>query len=314
MSHQEIVEEQPMVTFPTKTIEHGESAQKTKVKKKPFKLKIFKLIVKFLNLILFTAGVTSVCVALFFLTTSRYNYEFGGWASILGFSSVFFVFGPIQILLSITGISSIQRKSIVFAILYMMALLIMFVILFLLAFLVNVAISIGWVQSIIRSDMFYSIKNYDERSEARWHTKRINWLQNEYECCGIDSYRDWAENLIRPNYSHIVSENEIKSANNSAYKWLSNKNYTAVFDVPDSCCFKGDGKNKRLVNCGKRYLKEFVNKNGCYSKFVESFIIHLFVFSVLAQIFCFFIMLAIIFTIGLVLNRKNKHVILGYRL
>ncbi|KAI1731972.1 tetraspanin family domain-containing protein [Ditylenchus destructor] len=93
---------------------------------------------------------------------------------------------------------------------------------------------------------------------------RITWdhMQSQFQCCGVDSYKDW--------YFSV--------------QWPKNR------FVPDSCCdtsFFTSEKNS-MANCGKSESnKHMFYQTGCHELFTDYILQHLYLVALLALLFGF---------------------------
>ena len=49
----------------------------------------------------------------------------------------------------------------------------------------------GQFNAEIRNNMYQTARQYDEMILRKLETRRINWLNTRFECCGLDTYSDW---------------------------------------------------------------------------------------------------------------------------
>ena len=107
------------------------------------------------------------------------------------------------------------------------------------------------------------MNNYKEVNETKYETLKFNWLQNKFNCCGVESYEDWKSHLSTATYIN--------------YKRLNNDTLIYLDDVSDSCCIK------KTKNCGKVYSDDKIsnlNSNGCYQIFLQHSIENLNIISI----------------------------------
>lgn len=49
----------------------------------------------------------------------------------------------------------------------------------------------GQFMAEIRHNMYQTARQYEEMIPHKLHTRRFNWVQMRFECCGLDAYSDW---------------------------------------------------------------------------------------------------------------------------
>ncbi|CAF0799338.1 unnamed protein product [Brachionus calyciflorus] len=196
------------------------------------KPKILKICLKFLNLSLVLSGLLACLSGLVYFYIYMFKeYEFTSLISIKCFSSTLILSGIVALVLGGCGIGLLTEKSRFFNIAFSFFI---FILLILCMSLGMIGIlSKSKIEITIKNNMASDFKSYSEEMDTK-QTRRINWLQKEYQCCGMNSSQDW---------SHDINEN--------IQAWLvENKVSGSIFDVPDSCCINN------IKTCGKRYLKE----------------------------------------------------------
>ena len=96
----------------------------------------------------------------------------------------------------------------------------------------------GDLNNVIKDNMNKGMTNYEEDG-FKGVTETWDYVQNQFECCGVTDWNDW--------------KNQTKFKPDS---------------VPDSCC-----KGGQVENCGKNAQDSTkFNTNGCFSKFSDLFV------------------------------------------
>jgi len=109
----------------------------------------------------------------------------------------------------------------------------------------------------IENTLNHTIKYYNENENNSIDTLQINLFQKKFQCCGLESYRDWS-------HSYYLNSYKI----NLAHKFLLNSNQIPI-NVPDSCC------KEIFMNCGKDYsLNKTIYQKGCKEP-LKNILVHL---------------------------------------
>ena len=206
----------------------------------PLKVKILKFVLKTINICLALSGLLALSAGFSYLYTFTMNqYEFTQFFSIKLFSAILVTSGMIALILGILGISIITESNRAFGVAFTLFVVV-------LQFL-SMAAGIGGIiaqekiQSVIRQELAQEFGGYSNSS------LKMDWLHQEYQCCGLNSSFDW----------QTSAKLEL---------WRQENNISArLFDVPDSCCL--------LVKatCGKRYMnaKESIYTRGCLQPYIN---------------------------------------------
>lgn len=195
-------------------------------------MKIVKYLIFIFNLIVFVAGIAMIILG------SVIQAEFSGYYGFFGndvnSAAVFIiVIGIIIVIISFFGCCGAYRES--------HWMLITFSVLLSIVFVLEIAAAItalvldSELQGFVNNSMMRTLTDYGVNESADW-----DQMQSSMECCGVNSYLDWAEN---PEY---------------------NKENT----VPDSCCIDDSSRN-----CAGKVLKTNDTSNiyteGCATKMTE---------------------------------------------
>lgn len=83
----------------------------------------------------------------------------------------------------------------------------------------------------MRQGIYNTVKYYDASQPNNYATAAINWLQDTYNCCGLDSMQDW-----RVFYSLIYQQQASSGLGYFPNQYNINYNTQLTSTVPDSCC------------------------------------------------------------------------------
>lgn len=209
--------------------------------KVPKKVKILKIALKSINICLALSGLLAMAVALSYLYTYTFTqYEFSLLMSVKLFSSILALSGLTALVLGSLGIGIITESRRLFSIL--------FTVFMILLQLLSMVAGIGGImaqetiQNVIQQGMRQEFLAYANLS------LKMDWLHQEYQCCGLNSMHDWQNS----------SELDAWRRQNHISGYL--------FDVPDSCCIQVE------ATCGKRYMKEkgAIYTRGCLEPYTNS--------------------------------------------
>ena len=236
------------------------------------------------NLIYLAFGVSMLIIGIIYSTMYEYEYSFTVYNTTV-VSIIFIVFGSLIIFLSIQNIFFFYIKGKL--LLFLAALS---TVLILLLFLALLGIGIwGLIVSTdsdsysdeVRASMIRATHNNGNSDKNSYLT--MDWIQSNFKCCGIHSYRDWTTYL-------------------GPYDNIKNDCY-----VPDSCCISPG------VNCGRPYGESCDNPdtiiytNGCLNSYIIRLVNdYLFLAAYSVSISGFSIILWIIYIVLLLVLRHRK--------
>ena len=83
----------------------------------------------------------------------------------------------------------------------------------------------------IRQNIMNTAKYYNAAQPSSYPTAAINWLQDTFNCCGIDSMQDW-----RVFYSLMYQQQASSNIGYFPNQYNINYNQQLTSTVPDSCC------------------------------------------------------------------------------
>ena len=228
-----------------------------------------KILIFIINMVYFALSILLLTVGILYLSGFGYAYTFTRFSPTL-VGALFVAVGVIVGILSILNVvlMNMNRQLLVFA----------SSIVILILFLMLVGIGIWGIavstdqDSLVREikwDLQLTLRYYDERSIDRWETRKIDWLQQRFNCCGLMSYSDWRAFYLYG--GQVFQVNYID-------QWTVNNNMPYVDYVPDSCCID------RQPNCGKQFYNRYntnnqnsfdrdriINTRGCIPSFLTYF-------------------------------------------
>lgn len=209
--------------------------------KVPKKVKYLKIVLKTINICLALSGLLAMAAGLSYLYTYTFSkYEFTILVSVKSFSTLLTLSGLVALILGSLGIGIITESNRLFSVIFTLFMII-------LQFM-SMMTGIGGIMAEDKIKKMLESTIRQEFGRYMNNSVKIDWLQQEYQCCGLNSSRDWHESYgLEP--------------------WRLQNNISGdLFDVPDSCCIRVES------TCGKRYMKEngFVYTRGCLEPYTIS--------------------------------------------
>lgn len=268
--------------------------------KSALKPKLLSLFLQISKISLLALGFISFAVGVFYLFVYCDRYEFTGLVSITALAAVLSNIGLCAFMLGIYVINFLPRRSILFRLFYLISLCCLF-----LAYLLVALYSIFYssrAEFNTNENMLKIFRNFDEKDKLKYETKRINWLQLEFNCCGLNSSADWNEFSIN-NKENYINPSSIDILN----KWVNENSYSSIYDVPDSCCIN------QISNCGKKYSKdrsEIINTKGCLNSYLDYFTRDLLILSIGYLIGSVTIFILILFCILILIMSFNDYILI----
>lgn len=113
-----------------------------------------------------------------------------------------------------------------------------------------------------RTNIKVTARQYSESQKDRIATKKMDWLQMRFNCCGIDNQHDW-----KALYDYRNPYQPISYYDKQAYQ--HNRPYTS--DVPDSCCKVPRSQCGKQGNFYGRDRSDFLFEEGCLHKYMGEF-------------------------------------------
>lgn len=230
-------------------------------------LKQSKLLVYIINMIFFAFSIIMLVVGILYLSGFRYDYSFTRFSTTL-VAALFISFGVIILLCSVLNAVSIHMNKKMFIVMVSSCVILILFLTLLAIGIWGLAVSAdeNTLSEEIKLGLVDAIKRYDERNPYRYETKQVDWLQQRFNCCGINSYSDWRSFYIYGDKFDTV---------NFVDTWSVNQNLPYIDHVPDSCCIR------MSYNCGKQYYNNYapnsmnrnmiLNLKGCLGSFQQYF-------------------------------------------
>lgn len=206
----------------------------------------YKWLVYVSQLLLLCVGIGFIIIGSLFLTIFKHDFQFTEFFSIQTASIVFISIGATLAILVFIGIILTKCDNIVI-VKYVQIIFLLITLLSTLLFGIIGFIYIGSsrLKNSTTNELTDTFNEYNEADRHNLNTREIDWLQSNFECCGLRSINDWESKNITP-FETPLSENHINEL--QAMNRLT-------FDLPDSCCIQ------RTENCGK----EFPNRANIFS-------------------------------------------------
>ncbi|XP_046861314.1 CD151 antigen-like [Xenia sp. Carnegie-2017] len=130
----------------------------------------------------------------------------------------------------------------------------------------------------LRGDMISSIEEYG-KDDQEGITKGWDWMQQKFECCGVNDSLDWARYYEKANGSHRI--------------------------VPDSCCVT------EKKDCGNPYrnadhsIKHKIYNKGCFNELEDFLKYNLLTIGIIAAVLVVIELVAIILAFLLITHIKE---------
>lgn len=220
-----------------------------------------KKLINYVNTELRSLGIVLFAFGVFYLTGWRYRFSFGKysfdlfavWLVTLG--SILFIVGYafIKFKLKISNNQNMAMILIVIVFWIFIGSLVLSVItlrLYLNDNLVNQH----------RNNMIETMQMYDELDNNRHETLKINWLQQKYNCCGLESFTDW-KSMPLTILSNSVNDQSESENNRTSY----------VDRVPESCCIRPSSGCGNLTHLDGKKVNATISIYGCVSKYNSIF-------------------------------------------
>ncbi len=216
-----------------------------------------------LNTLTFGIGLCLFIIGIVYLSLYRYEYSLT-MLSIDLISGFYLAIGITLILLTTLRIVYIKKMQIQVNLALVLAIVLMAFFILLLV-LGSVGLSMMNNDQFLheaRSNLETTARRYDESSTFKHETKKINYIQQRFNCCGVDSFDSW-----KSLHSHRNPNMPIRFID----KQNSENNFAYRDDVPDSCCIQQTpGCGKQTYTWG-RDRSTVVNVRGCLSIYLRYF-------------------------------------------
>jgi hypothetical protein len=221
------------------------------------------LLIYIINMIIFALGFVLLILGILYLTTHSYKFSFTTFSIDL-MAGFFIAIGAILITMALAGVLAsnkiIDNPMILLG--YSGILLFFFLILFILGI---VGLSLRANNDLFnqtRDNMFSIIRSFDERNPYKHETKKFNWVQSKFQCCGVDGYADFKSLYVyRGNYMPVRYFDQ----------WQYENKYPYIDDVPDSCCVNSNPNCGKQINVFGRDRSSVIHTKGCLSLYYKYF-------------------------------------------
>lgn len=290
------------------------------------------------NLIIFSISLLLIIIGIIYLSIYFYAYSFTTFTTTL-VAGLFIAIGALSALLTFANLGLAFTNRNYLALSSVAFICVMYLVLLAIG-IWGVSISTSSQQYVlnenVRQNYLLTVNAYDEKNLNKYETKKIDWLQGTFKCCGLNSYVDWQSFYL---YGGIGGAGGGPVYNNHAMnwndKWSVNNNLPYVNNVPDSCCIQPQ------YNCGKQftvsvnnydqvnynnnnnnnnqqapfnsfnrqpnsYSYNTINTNGCLQFYLDKFstdVVFLSVLSIVAS--CIVVLLFILLVLGSIFIRKS---------
>jgi hypothetical protein len=270
------------------------------------------VILNLINMFVLGFGLALFVVGILYLTVYRYEYSFTIF-SIDMMAGIFLASGIIMILFSIFAVFLIKPyEQPHLVIIYSGVTFVLFLLLFLLGVIGISMNANGEFDDQIKDNMQYVANRYDLNNQYRHESRKMDWVQQRFKCCGINGVNDWRF-LLTNRYG-----NSAGNVNNVPYRYDQYQNQGAGFnqprsDVPDSCCMLMAPSCGRQLNLiGSRDQQgAVVFIEGCFNAYSDYFsddIIFICTLSLVISIGLLFISAILVFSFTLI--RKNYEILI----
>jgi hypothetical protein len=264
--------------------------------------KMTEVIINLVNMAVFGLSLTLVTFGILYLTIYRYKYSFTTF-SIDMMAGIFVATGCCFFFLSLFGLFKMKADgSHLVPLSYGAILFLFFLLLFILGVIGLSMDGNGEFKDQTRKNMLFVARRYDERNQYLHDTKKFNWVQMRFNCCGIDSYNDW-RSVIPYRGAQNLPVNYVNNYNfDSRYPYMDN--------VPDSCCINPSYNCGKQLNVFGKDRNMFINTRGClpiYNEFFSRDVIFTSALSLTASLVI--MVLSVLLLVSATFVKKNRHFI-----
>jgi hypothetical protein len=232
----------------------------------------------FTNMILNIGGQILISVGCIFLLIYQHDYFFVP-GLLNAVSLLFIMIGIIMFCLSIVGLVWVYKKNFILEGSYIVSLVAIAGSLLVIGIVVLALSLNGKISNKLYQELDESLELFDEFNPNSPHTVKINTIQANFKCCGLDSYRDWEPSRFLN--KHVERDQYLNN------DFLLKKNQI-TFNVPDTCC------KRQKQNCGKDFsTNSTLYTQGCFS-ILKQFVVN---FSFTTFAVCMGVTLIILFSV-----------------
>lgn len=221
------------------------------------------------NMVHFGLSIILITVGILYLTGFKFDYSFNKFSTNL-IAGLFIAIGFVTLLLCVFNIYLIQSNKHLIFLISTTVLFVLFISLLSIGIWGLVASSEDNIQEETKLDMMETFKKYDDKNLQKFETKKVDWLHQRFNCCGINSYTDWK--------SYYLYGGQFKPTN-YVDQWTINFNLPYMDHVPDSCCVN------QAFSCGKLYANNVypsttdrssvIYVKGCFYNYLNQFSKHI---------------------------------------
>ena len=215
-----------------------------------------------ITMLSFGIGFSLFIIGILYLTTYQYEYSLTVF-SVDMMAGLFIATGSILMIITIVRIFLFdpnvqQTMSLVIGIL-----LILFFVLFFILGIIGLSLaSNGEFTHEARLNLLTTARKFEEQNVRKHSTKKINWIQRKFNCCGIDSYQDWKSLIVFRNPNIPIQFYEKQQFENR---------YPYIDDVPDTCCVTPRLNCGKNVNVFGRDRNLIMFTKGCLDIYLKAF-------------------------------------------
>jgi len=194
-------------------------------------LKKTRLILTMINMFFFAISVLLFVVGILYVTGFKYEYTFTRYSTSL-MAGFFIALSIIQFILSAFNVIFVQKDNNKHFFTLSSIIMGLYAVLFGMGIWgLVITGDQDYLKYEVETDMIYSIRNYFQGEPDKYETIKMDWLQRNFNCCGINDWTDWQS---------LNGNNRI---------------------VPDSCCI-----NPQF--CPKPINIQNINTKGCLYTFL----------------------------------------------
>ena len=186
------------------------------------------------NMIIFGFGISLLILGMLFLTIYGYKYSFNN-ISVTLIASI--LIGISLLLIPMAVISNTNGLNRIIYLIIVLITFLLFILLLVFGVLALTNLTNDSLVDTVTSNMMNAFKKYDRSYSDSYQNKDVDYLQEEFGCCGVNSYTDWRTIFL---YDNKYKVNDYSGQ--SLYNNLAFADY-----IPDSCCI--DVK----PNCAKKF-------------------------------------------------------------
>jgi hypothetical protein len=240
----------------------GDADANIETKQSKVKLSIWSIKAKFIkcslymfNSLIFLQGTALALIGILFHSFYKYDQVFI-YYKMNTFSVFLFVIGLLLVILSLIGCISVLPSCVnsMMVACYIFGLFVTSISLASYGAAIYAQFNNKSLLIQLTNEMNNTFKIYDEKKKGLFETEQIDYLQRQFKCCGLYSYKYWDK-----------QSGKALDASATIGVPILNKNELLLyadqiaFDLPDTCCIK------ESENCGKDFRRlATVYMKGCF--------------------------------------------------